>query len=91
MNLVIRPDGSLRCVYDETLDLAMFGQLDIRRGSHVEADVAGRWWADLCPVDGPRLGPFDRRSEALTVEREWLEQNWLQPSTVSGTVTVEVR
>jgi hypothetical protein len=23
------------------------------------------------------LGPFDRRSEALAAEREWLERNWL--------------
>ena len=32
----------------------------IRRASHVEPDEAGRWWADLSPVGGPRLGPFAR-------------------------------
>jgi hypothetical protein len=43
----------------------------------VEPDTVGRWLADMAPVDGPVLGPFDRRSEALAAEREWLEQNWL--------------
>jgi hypothetical protein len=91
MNIVIRPDGSLRCLYDETLDLTLLGKLEIRRGSHVEPDEAGRWWADLCPVSGPKLGPFDRRSEALTAERDWLERNWLQPAAASPTVSDEVR
>ena len=77
MELLVCPNGSMRCVYEETLELARFGQLTIRRGSHVEPDLAGRWWADLSPVAGPRLGPFCRRSEALTAERNWLERNWL--------------
>ena len=77
MELLVCPNGSMRCVYEETLELARFGQLTIRRGSHVEPDPAGRWWADLSPVAGPRLGPFRRRSEALTAERNWLEKNWL--------------
>jgi len=65
MNILIEPDGVLRCVYDEAIDLAVFGPLEIRRGSHVEPDGTGRWWADLAPVSGPKLGPFDLRSEAL--------------------------
>lgn len=77
MNIVIRPDGSLRCVYDELIDLNVLGQLEIQRGSHVEPDEAGQWWAELSPVDGPRLGPFGRRSQALDAERVWLESSWL--------------
>lgn len=91
MNIVIRPNGSLRCVYDEALDLNLLGKLEIRRASHVEPDEAGKWWADLSPVSGPRLGPFHHRSEALSAERDWLEQNWLQPTAASCTVTHEVR
>jgi hypothetical protein len=30
--------------------------------------------ADLSPVGGTKLGPFDRRSEALDAERVWLEK-----------------
>ena len=80
MRLVIKPDGSVRCLYDEAVDLSSLGSLTIQRGSHVEPDATGCWLADLAPVDGPKLGPFSRRSEALAAERAWLEQNWLCPS-----------
>ncbi len=77
MKIIIAGDGTLRCLYDEALDLDQLGSLTIRRGSHVEPDEQGRWWADLAPVQGPRLGPFSRRSQALDAEREWLETHWL--------------
>ncbi len=83
MRLLVQPDGSLRCLYDETIDLSTFGQPVIRRGSHVEADRRGRWLADLAPVGGPTLGPFVTRSEALAAERHWLEENWLAEETVA--------
>jgi len=77
MEIIIAPNGQGRCVYAEDIDLSALGELTIRRGSHVEPDEAGQWWADLSPVDGPRLGPFERRSQALDAERTWLESNWL--------------
>jgi hypothetical protein len=77
MQLVIKPDGQVRCLYDEAVDLASLGTLTIQRGSHVEPDAQGRWLADMTPVAGPTLGPFQRRSEALAAERAWLERNWL--------------
>jgi len=81
MQLIITPQGSLRCVYTEEIDLAQLGQLSISRGSHVEPDSTGRWFADLAPVAGPRLGPFQRRSEALAAESQWLELHWLSDGT----------
>nr|WP_145059933.1 hypothetical protein [Lignipirellula cremea] len=63
--------------YDEAINLATFGKLTIRRGSHVEPTSDGRWTADLEPVGGPVLGPFGRRSEALAAERDWLAANWI--------------
>jgi len=30
------------------------------------------WWADMSPVDGPVLGPFTTRDDALKAETEWL-------------------
>lgn len=80
MQLVIARDGSVRCLYDETLDLFSFGRLMIARGSHVEPDECGNWQADLSPVNGPQLGPFTRRSDALDAERDWLEAHWLVPA-----------
>ena len=77
MQLVIDSTGDIRCVYDEALPLADFGRLTIQRGSHVEPTAVGHWTADLSPVGGPLLGPFESRTAALDAEREWLEQNWL--------------
>jgi hypothetical protein len=77
MQLVVSVDAVVRCVYSELIDLHQFGNLSIRRGSHVEPDVQGRWFADLSPVDGPNLGPFSHRSEALAAEAFWLQRNWL--------------
>ncbi len=77
MQLVIDPNGNVRCVYDEALPLSEFGRLTIARGSHVEPTETGHWTADLSPVGGPLLGPFESRSGALAAERDWLEGHWL--------------
>ena len=77
MELVIDTQGQVQCIYGETIDLAALGDLHIHRASHVEPDDHGCWWADLEPVQGPKLGPFDRRSQALDAETEWLRGHWL--------------
>jgi hypothetical protein len=77
MQLVISPDGTVRSLYGEVIDLRALGSLTISRASHVEPDHEGRWFADLSPVGGPRLGPFFCRSEALRAEQAWLEMHWL--------------
>ncbi len=74
MELVVSVDGMARCIYGEELALHSLGRLTITRASHVEPDNEGNWWADMGPVDGPVLGPFRSRSEALGAERGWLEQ-----------------
>jgi hypothetical protein len=81
MHLRIDLEGQVTCVYGEAIDLTLLGTLAIRRASHVEPDGEGRWWADLAPVGGPKLGPFDRRSQALNAESTWLEKDWLSPPT----------
>lgn len=79
MQIVIMPSGTLQCLYSEELDLHALGSLSIRRASHVEPSIEGRWKADLSPVGGIVLGPFPHRSAALEAERNWLETNWLVP------------
>ena len=79
MQLLIQPDGAVRCLYGEEFNLKVLGRLSIRRGSHVEPTGNGQWTADMSPVNGPVLGPFRVRSDALTAEREWLECHWLAP------------
>jgi hypothetical protein len=80
MELLIAPDGRVRAVYSETIDLGALGVVHIRRASHVDPDEDGRWWADLSPVGGPALGPFAHRSQALGAEQDWLDAFWLTAS-----------
>ena len=82
MELVVAADGVARSIYGEELDLREIGRLSITRASHVEPDAEGWWWADMGPVDGPILGPFRSRAEALTAERGWLAAR-LQPTPVT--------
>ena len=77
MQIIVKPDGSSRCLYGEFIDLRSLGKLAIARGSHVEPTADGQWTADMAPVAGPVLGPFSSRSEALDAERSWLEEYWL--------------
>ena len=77
MQLIISKQGTVSCIYAESLDLASLGRLNIARGSHVEPDANGQWRVDLSPVRGPVLGPFLLRSTALAAEYAWLETFWL--------------
>ena len=77
MELVINSTGDIRCVYGEKVNLSELGRLSIQRGSHVEPTADGQWTADMSPVQGPQLGPFDCRTKALEAEVAWLNQYWL--------------
>ena len=80
MQIIIEVGGAVRAIYTEELELATLGSPTISRASHVEPDQQGCWWADLAPVNGPTIGPFQNRSEALAAEQAWLETNWLDRS-----------
>ena len=77
MQMIVQTNGSVRCLYSEEMNLHLLGRLAIARGSHVEPTADGQWTADMSPVNGPALGPFPNRSDALAAERQWLEQHWL--------------
>jgi hypothetical protein len=77
MQVLVNPLGGITCGYTEAIDLAALGRPTIHRASHVEPDDQGQWNCDLSPVNGPQLGPFDFRSEALDAERAWLDRHWL--------------
>jgi hypothetical protein len=38
------------------------------------------WWADMIPMNGPVLGPFNTRSAALKAEVMWLNEHGLLPA-----------
>jgi len=86
MNLFISPGGELRCLYDESVNLREIGIPQICRASHVEPDDHGNWHADMSPANGPLLGPFKRRSEALDAEIKWLEEHVLSRPRVTRAI-----
>jgi hypothetical protein len=73
IELRVGSDGTVRLIYQESIDLRPLGSMEIRRASRVEPIAGGRWIADLTLSGGPILGPLESRSEALAVEFEWLE------------------
>ena len=75
--IIVEPNGRLRMIFDDRIDVRSVGRITIKRGSHVEPTTDGRWTADLSPVDGPILGPFDKRRDALNAEVAWLRRHWL--------------
>lgn len=75
MEVLINPRGQAMCMYTEDINLAALGKLSIRRVSRVEPDAQARWWGDMAPMGGPKLGPFERRSGALEAERKWMAQH----------------
>ena len=78
--LIIGLGGNVRMIYSELIEPHAFGEPIIERGSHVEPDQNGFWWADLTPVNGPRLGPYHMRSKAIDAEIAWLKRFWLEPA-----------
>jgi len=75
---VVIKDGVLQMIAPDDLSfLSRLGHVSVRRASHVEpisTESGTQWTADLSPVGGPLLGPFPRRSEALSSETAWLEE-----------------
>lgn len=77
-DLVICSNGNVRMIYSELMSPHSLGSVTIHRGSHVEPDPHGFWYVDLAPCEGPILGPFNLRSDAIDAEVEWLAKNWLK-------------
>ena len=77
MQLVIKPGGIIQCIYGEEIDLAALGKPAISAPAMSSLTSRGGGWRIYHPVNGPLLGPFHSRSEALVAEQAWLETNWL--------------
>ena len=75
MDLLVSPNGAITAIYAEDIDLRSLGTPTITRASHVEPDAIGQWFAEI--VDGPTLGPFLKRSDALAAEIDWLTRDRL--------------
>ena len=76
--VVIRPDGAIEFIYDDTFAPVLeAGDFNVRRASHVEPTKDGQWQADMAPVGGPVLPPAATRHAALAQENRWLEVHLL--------------
>jgi hypothetical protein len=77
MIISIDRNGGVRAIYSDGFNWQALGKALIQRASHVEPDHLGLWYADLTLSDGPTLGPFARRIDAIAAEVAWLEKHRL--------------
>lgn len=79
MRIKINTDGTVQMIYTEDIDVSEIGNVQsITRASHVEPVNGGsQWEADMRPIGGPVIGVFDRRSDALAAEVDWIGENIL--------------
>lgn len=74
MKIRITDGGRLAFIYNDKLAaLLTLGAATVRRVSHVEPAPGGGWTADMSPINGPVLGPFNLRQTALDAEVEYLK------------------
>ena len=78
--------AELVAVYDDALMQLLTGcSMKIKRASHVEPmstpDGSVKWQADMGPVGGPILAPFNTRQEALDAEKVWLKEHIIKSDT----------
>jgi len=77
MIISIDRNGGVRAIYSDGFPWQALGKTLIQRASHVEPDHLGLWYADLTLSDGPKIGPFARRADAIAAEVAWLEKHRL--------------
>lgn len=79
--IFILADGTVKFLYyDELKPLLDIGNVEVSRASHIDPEKTEnglKWFVDLAPVGGPKLGPFETRDEAIAAEIDWLSQNYL--------------
>lgn len=79
MKVKINHDGTAVMIYTEDINVTDIGNVQsITRASYVEPTDESQWVADMGPVGGPVLGAFDKRSDALAAEVNWIEENILE-------------
>lgn len=71
-------EDALVFLHQERLPHLIFDREEIRKR------LPKGFWADLIPSNGPVMGPFTRRSEAIDAELKWLNANNLGRRPVEG-------
>ena len=83
MKILIDKHGNAHHIYNDDFKLDKLKQYLICRASEVEPGQNG-WYVDMSKVKGPLLGPFKRRDEAIAAEIKWLEENYLNGSSIQN-------
>lgn len=74
MRVRIEKDGSVKCLYRDTLPFIGGGErLDIHRASHVEWNIHRQCWEILTPEGQFIEGGFSKRQDAIDREIEIME------------------
>jgi hypothetical protein len=75
--LTIDGGGVVTAVWDDALAglVELAETVECWRASHIEMRPDGLWQVDFLPVNGPILGGYRLRADALTAEREWLARH----------------
>lgn len=73
---VVVEGGMVRMIHRDDIvqELKPYGVVKTKRASYVEPFSNGQWTADMGPVGGPVLGPFETREIALSEEVRWLHE-----------------
>jgi hypothetical protein len=77
IKFAILKGGEIRFIHDDELrPILVEGTAHVQRASHVEPSIEGTTWtADMRPVGGGILGPFNTKQEALDAEVNYLNTN----------------
>ena len=71
--LMFTPDGMIRGLYSEAIDLACLGRLHVQRATSIEFDNTKQAWR-VKDRKGPVLFSAPSRQECLDWERQHFEQ-----------------
>ncbi len=71
MTLEVTPNGDIRCLYTDEVDLSQLGRLQVSRASHVEYDNHLRKWTVTSVKTGKRLHSAMTRESALEWECQY--------------------
>jgi hypothetical protein len=69
----IRPDGTVHCLYTDAIDLQAFGKVQVTRASNVEFEEGPQLWVARLP-DGRAIGAARSRADCLKLEVAYLQE-----------------
>lgn len=82
IELQITPEGGIRMLADDAVDLRPFGRVDVQRASHVEFSESEQAWFVQSAKSGQVLASgFESRGAALAWEKDYFGpsgQGWAE-------------